>query len=150
MTGCAWRLTRGPPRDLYPSGEGEECDERGARAGRRKMPEAQERSRRDAFRVVRFAVLRAERESELTEQLESCAGSQTSKAQEKRRLSNRQLEEVKVECQEPLNAMAVQDSAVPKQKHLEDRMGSETRIRATSVESNAPISSLGRPLARIK
>ena len=91
-----------------------------------------------------------QRESELTEQLESCAGSQTSKAQEKRRLSNRQLEEVKVECQEPLNAMAVQDSAVSKQRHLEDRMGSETRIRATSVESNAPTSSLGRPPARIK
>ena len=89
-------------------------------------------------------------ESEWTEQLESCAGSQTSKAEEKRRLSNRQLEKVKVECQEPLNAMTIQDSAVSKQKHLEDRMGSGTRIRATSVERNAPISSLGKPLARSK
>ena len=57
--------------------------------------------------VLQSSVLR---ESELTEQLESCACSQMSKAQEKRRLSNRQLEEVKVECQEPLNAMTVQDS----------------------------------------
>ena len=36
--------------------------------------------------VLQSSVLR---ESELTEQLESCAGSQTSKAQEKRRLSSR-------------------------------------------------------------
>ena len=90
------------------------------------------------------------RESELTEQLESCAGSQTSKAQEKRRLSNRQLEEVKVECKEPLNAMTVQDSTVSKQKHLEDRMGSGTPIPATSVERNAHMSSLAKPLAGSK
>ena len=65
----------------------------------------------------------------MTEQLEPFAGSQTSKAQEKRRLSNRQLEEVKVECQEPLNAVTGQDSTVS-----EDRMGPGTRIPATSVE----------------
>ena len=97
--------------------------------------------------VLQSSVLR---KSELTEQLESCAGSQTSEAQEKRRLSNRQLEEVKVECQEPLNAMTDQDSTVSKQKHLDDRMGSGSRIPATSVERNAPISSLGKPLTRSK
>ena len=44
-------------------------------------------------------------ESELTEQLDFCAGSQTSQAQEKRRLSNIQVEDVNVECQEPFNAI---------------------------------------------
>ena len=85
--------------------------------------------------VLQSSVLR---ESELTEQLESCAGSQTSKAQEKRRLSNRQLEEVKVECREPLNAVTVQDSTVSKQKHLEDRICSGTRIPTTSVVTMLP------------
>ena len=84
------------------------------------------------------------RESELTEQLESCAGSQTSKAQEKRRLSYRQLEEVN------LNAMMVQDLTVSKQQHLEDRVGFGSRVPATSVERNAPIYSLGKPLAGSK
>ena len=73
-----------------------------------KLKKEVDEMRSESF-VLQSSVLR---ESELTEQLESCAGSQTSKAQEKRRLSNRQLEEVKVECQEPLNAMTVQDSTV--------------------------------------
>ena len=118
MTSCAWRLTRGPPRDLDPSGEGE-AEERC-----QKLNNGVDEMRSESF-VLQSSVLR---ESELTEQLESCAGSQTSKAQEKGRLSNRQLEEVKVECQEPLNAMTVQDSTVPMQKHLEDRMGSGQQV----------------------
>ena len=149
MTGCVWRLTRGPPRDLDPSGDGEECGERGARAGRRKMPEAQERSRRDMFRVVRFAVLRAERVlvdrtvgvlcrfADVQGAREALTFEQAAGGSEGR-------------VPEPLNAMTVQDSAVSKQKHLEVRMGSGTRIRATSVERNYPISSLGKPLARSK
>jgi len=71
--------------------------------------------------VLQTSVLK---ESELAKQLESCAGAHKSEAQEKLRRSDRQLEEVKAECQELLNTMTVQDSAVSKQKHLEDRMGS--------------------------
>ena len=54
------------------------------------MPELKnevDETRLESF-VLQSSVLR---ESELTEQLESCSGSQTSKAQEKLRLSNRQL-----------------------------------------------------------
>merc|ERR1712136_71597 len=71
--------------------------------------------------VLQSSVLK---ESELAKHLESCAGAHKFEAQEKLRLSDRQLEEVKAECQELLNTMTVQDSAVSKQKHLEDRMGS--------------------------